>query len=370
MAMISGIFPSYKQILDNGEIRYDRAVDEKYFARYHAAFLSNGVYTNKSTSNFQVKAVPNSLEVTVEPGSCFINGYFGYDDEMVQLSLTPTTQSSSRIDAIVACLDHGSRQIAVKVKEGQQQSNGLAQPPQPERNDKKEYELVLAYIHVKGTEIERVEDTRPNKELCGFVSNTIENIDTTGLFSQYNYAFEKWFSSIKNTLSGQNPTAELAAKVIDVERKLDGLAQDSADALMENDNKIGVLESKVDKANEDSGWIMAKLENGFRPSLNDLQRTPKYRKIGKMVEIIGEITPPINNTLGSTKGMGLFTLPEEFRPKYSVCFLCQADGISSFRFTIHKSGFVEVDRYRNENGYYTPSHVNGWLPIHGMYFVD
>ncbi len=96
MSIISGIFPSeIVDIDESGLPIYDRAVDEEYFAKYHSEFLSNGVYANPS-NNFQVM-VNDLMKLKVKAGSCFINGYYAYDNFDGEIILEPASSDLNRI---------------------------------------------------------------------------------------------------------------------------------------------------------------------------------------------------------------------------------------------------------------------------------
>ncbi len=202
MSIISGIFPS--EILDideSGLPIYDRAVDEEYFAKYHSEFLSNGVYANPS-NNFQVM-VNDLMKLKVKAGSCFINGYYAYDNFDGEIILEPASSDLDRIDRIVARLDRINRKISIEVKKG---AYGTASYSAPDlQRDDDIWELGLADVLVKKGTTQIVQanitDLRPIQEYCGYVYNPMQNIDTTDLFAQYDNSFEVWFQHVKDQLS-------------------------------------------------------------------------------------------------------------------------------------------------------------------------
>ncbi|MFQ8600639.1 MAG: hypothetical protein ACLSAP_08700 [Oscillospiraceae bacterium] len=160
MALISGIFESNL----NEDGTYDRAVDEEFFARYHAAFLSSGVYP-KPANSFQVTA-DGGLRLRVKPGSCLIQGYYAYDTADALLSL-PAAGISARTDRVVARLNKIDRRIEIAVV------NGGANAPAPTRNSDV-YELVLANVRVAANAAAvtqaNITDQRANSSLCGFAA--------------------------------------------------------------------------------------------------------------------------------------------------------------------------------------------------------
>ena len=192
MALISGIFESNL----NEDGTYDRAVDEEFFARYHAEFLSDGVYANPA-SNLQVTAA-GGLNVSVAAGSCFIQGYYAYDKTSAPLSLSPAG-AADRIDRVVARLDRIERRIEIAVKTG-----GASAPVLTRNSDV--WELALADIRIpaRAASITQaaITDQRPNNSLCGFVYNPMQEIDTSGLFDQYYAEFMALYDNIRDKLDG------------------------------------------------------------------------------------------------------------------------------------------------------------------------
>jgi len=180
---------------------YDRAVDEEYFAKYHSEFLSNGVYANPS-NNFQVM-VNDLMKLKVKAGSCFINGYYAYDNFDGEIILEPASSDLNRIDRIVTRLDRINRKISIEVKKG---AYGTASYSAPDlQRDDDIWELGLADVLVKKGTTQIVQanitDLRSIQEYCGYVYNPMQNIDTTDLFAQYDNSFEVWFQHVKDQLS-------------------------------------------------------------------------------------------------------------------------------------------------------------------------
>ncbi|WP_346896109.1 hypothetical protein [Clostridium sp. UBA7503] len=202
MSIISGIFPSeIVDIDESGLPIYDRAVDEEYFAKYHSEFLSNGVYANPS-NNFQVM-VNDLMKLKVKAGSCFINGYYAYDNFDGEIILEPASSDLNRIDRIVTRLDRINRKISIEVKKGAYGTTSYSAPDLQRDDDI--WELGLADVLVKKGTTQIVQanitDLRPIQEYCGYVYNPMQNIDTTDLFAQYNNSFEVWFQHVKDQLS-------------------------------------------------------------------------------------------------------------------------------------------------------------------------
>jgi len=177
----SGFFNSVNQ---------DRKYNASDFAEYFASFISSGVFPNPST-NLQVVAqtIPD-MTVIVRPGKAWINGYILINDDDYVLQLDPADGVLNRIDRVVARYDVEDREIRIEIKKGTFAS--APEPPSLQR-DADAYELGLADIYVAAGAVSitqaNITDLRLNTDLCGIVHGTVNQVDTTTLFNQY----QTWF---------------------------------------------------------------------------------------------------------------------------------------------------------------------------------
>ncbi|MGE6603938.1 hypothetical protein ACQKEY_19810 [Lysinibacillus fusiformis] len=189
MTIYSGIFNSV-----NG----DRKYNAWWFAKYFATFIGNGVFPNPST-NLQVAAYQN-MKVVVKPGSGWIDGYFIYSDGDHVLSLDVADGVLKRIDRVVMRLNHLTRKIEIVVKKGTFASSPVAPTLQ---RDTDAYELALADVLINNgaTQITQsnITDQRLNKTVCGIVHGTVDQVDTTTIFNQY----QEWFKEITGSVAGE-----------------------------------------------------------------------------------------------------------------------------------------------------------------------
>jgi hypothetical protein len=180
MAIRSGFFNSV-----NGDRRY-LAYN---FAEYFASFIANGVFPNPSTG-LQVYEKEN-MTITVKPGRGWINGYFIVNESDYDVTLATADGALNRIDRIVLRLDYINREITIAVKQGMFASSPVAAALQ---RDTDAYELAIADVYVgKGSlSISQVNitDLRLNTDLCGIVHGTVDQVDTTTIFNQY----QAWFN--------------------------------------------------------------------------------------------------------------------------------------------------------------------------------
>lgn len=186
MVVRSGFFNS-----SDGDRRYEAS----FFAEYFASFIGNGVFPNPST-NLNVVAY-NGLAVAVSAGRGWINGYYVSNTDQFILTLDVPDGTFNRIDRVIMGLNHLTREISFYSKKGNASSNPTA--PLLTR-DSEIYELALADIFVRANNLEisqlDITDNRLNSDECGIVTGTVQQIDTTQLFTQYNGAF----NDFKNNL--------------------------------------------------------------------------------------------------------------------------------------------------------------------------
>ena len=98
--MRSGMFTSV-----NG----DRKYTSTFFAEYFASFIGNGIFPNPST-NTQVLS-SSGMDVSVQEGKAWIDGYILYVDNPQSLTLDTGDNLLPRIDKIVIRLDKINREI-------------------------------------------------------------------------------------------------------------------------------------------------------------------------------------------------------------------------------------------------------------------
>lgn len=218
MAYKSGFFDA----VDTGEGVYDRVYDASEFSHYFSLFIKNGVFPNPSTGLQVTASASPDLYVAVNPGDGWINGYYVsvLENSPEALKISTANPSLSRIDSVVMGLDLSAREIELYIKTGAVSANPT---PVTLQRDNDVYELELAQISIPaGTASitqSLIKDMRSNTTRCGIVSGTVEQIDTTGLFAQYDDAFTTWFDSIKGHLA-EDPATALQAQIDEIVSKL------------------------------------------------------------------------------------------------------------------------------------------------------
>lgn len=138
--------------------------------------------------------------------------------------------------------------------------------------------------------------------------------------------------------------------------------------------KISLLDSifsnwSIFKSEDDSGWIIPEVSNVV-PYNNLESNKPKYRRKNDFIEIMGTVSPSSNsNNFGSSTQTVIFTLPEEYRPSKEIVTLCQGSVQDFWTLAINTLGEVIVYRYRDYNGYKTPSTAT-WMPFNVNYLIN
>ncbi|MEG0612656.1 MAG: hypothetical protein RR486_09080 [Clostridium sp.] len=181
----------------NAELKggqYDRVYLAEDYARYFASFIGNGVFPNPA-ANLQVIASDN-MTITLKCGNAWINGYFYENTDILTLPITVADGVLNRIDRVVLRLDFLNRDIKAYIKKGTFASSPVAQGLQ---RDADMHEIGIADVLVSKGAIKitqaNITDLRLNKEFCGIVHGTVEQVDPTAIFNQ----FQSWYTQTKNS---------------------------------------------------------------------------------------------------------------------------------------------------------------------------
>ncbi|EQC1536956.1 hypothetical protein [Clostridium botulinum] len=218
----------------NGDRRY-KAED---FREYFASFIGNGVFPNPST-NLQVIANSN-MTITIKQGKAWLNGaiYINTDDYILNIDVADGVLN--RIDRVVLRMDTAERKIYSYVKKGQFASSPVAPTLQ---RDADAYELALADVAVNKGAISitqaNITDLRLDKNLCGIVHGTVDQIDVTTLFNQYSTRFkikseefekefEDWLKTLKDVL-GEDTAGNLLNLITKNTESINNIKSDLAD---------------------------------------------------------------------------------------------------------------------------------------------
>lgn len=205
----------------------DRVYKAEEWAEYFASFIGNGVFPIPS-NGLQVEA-NSSAGVVIRAGRAWINGYFYFNTDDLNVKLNTADGVLNRIDRIVIRWDLTARTISAAVKSSAPSITPTAPALQ---RDADAYELCLADVFVRAGSTavlqSDITDQRYNSGLCGVVKGTVDQIDASMLAKQFNdYAelfkqetkldFEAWFEEIRGILS-EDLAGSLALAVDDINR--------------------------------------------------------------------------------------------------------------------------------------------------------
>lgn len=181
MAITSGFFNSL-----NGDRRYNAEQMSEYFK----GIISDGV---AEAIGGALQVVSGSgMTVDVQSGRAFIDCRWLENNAVESITINPSHATLKRYTAVVVRLDYSNRIMSITTKDGTPATTPTK--PSMTRNEQI-YEICLAYVLVEAgaTSISqsKITDTRANKNLCGWVTGVIEQVDTTTLFNQWEAAYNE-----------------------------------------------------------------------------------------------------------------------------------------------------------------------------------
>ena len=257
----------------------DRKYKSSDFAEYFSTFIGNGVFPNPST-NLLVTS-NGDMTINLSPGFAWINGYMYHNTDNLTLTVEHADSALKRIDRVVLKCDFINREIKAYVKKGSFASNPIA--PNLERGVNA-YELSISDILVENGVISiqqsKITDTRLDENVCGIVTQTVKEIETSELYrklqgyieergqdvkgwvetatAQWEIDFNTWFKTIKDVLSG-DVAGNLANRILELENKVgSGLTADNI--LMQDGLSV---EISILNLQEELGINKATLQNNI-----------------------------------------------------------------------------------------------------------
>ena len=273
MALRYGFFDSeITGYNDEGMPEFDRAESSDFLADFISSIVRSGVLAVPGDS-FQVMA-GDGMTVQIRPGFGVIAGRFARDDEISTATLPTADSQNMRIDRVVLRANYPERLCEIIVRPGTPAAN----PQPPELQAGGDYdELCLAEIRVRAgqTSISQADivDTRADTSVCGWVTQAIQQVDTSILFLQWQDAYQRfydtsdaefkaWFDSIKEQLG-----TDVAGKLLEaINKKADGttvenMGRQILDMDVQKVDRSKVLQMSIPA----SGW-----EGGTVPYTNTL----------------------------------------------------------------------------------------------------
>lgn len=172
----------------------DRKYTAEQITTYFKGLIGNGIVPpDKFQTGLRVSAVEGKMQVQVELGKGFIDGYWIENDSPHFISINTSEISLNRKDTIVMQLDKAERKMSIEYIPGTPAVDPME--PMLVREDLvKQYRLANVYVAAGATSISQsnITDTRSSDE-CGWVTGLIDQVDTSTLFDQWQTAYEEAF---------------------------------------------------------------------------------------------------------------------------------------------------------------------------------
>ena len=189
----------------------DRVYNAQQMSSIFEGLITDGVY--ESVAN-KLAVQPNSgMTIQIASGRGWFKRHWVNNDTPHLLTLEASDVTLNRYAAVCIKVDDsdGVRSAIPYIKYSTYATN----PTKPAMT-RSEYinEYCLAYVYIKAgaTAITAsdITDTRPNTELCGWVTGLIEQLNTTTLWSQWEALFTEWFNGLQDLIN-ENTEAMLVA---------------------------------------------------------------------------------------------------------------------------------------------------------------
>ena len=280
----------------NGDRRY-KAED---FREYFSSFIGNGVFPNPST-NLQIVS-NGDMTVTIKSGKAWINGAIYVNTDDLILNIDHADGVLSRVDIVVLRFDNIERNIICKVKKGIFASSPVQQELQ---RDADAYELCIGKIIIdKGVTIiqqSNITDTRLDSNVCGIVTQTIKEIDTTELYNKLQAYIDERGQDVDNWVA--KSTAQWGNDFINWFNGVKGLLDtDIAGALA---NRILELENIINNLELTSGKIIRPDGSNVEDALLELNTKEDFNKtsISALEQALGANIDTLNQDISTIRGV-------------------------------------------------------------------
>ncbi|MCQ2609550.1 MAG: hypothetical protein MJ151_02000, partial [Lachnospiraceae bacterium] len=173
----SGFFNAVK----NNDGSFDRAYNSEDINKYFKGAISeNGIY--KFVGNQCKVNTYSGMSVLVKDGKGAIKYHWFEMETDEAITINDAHPTLSRYTAIVMRYDETNRQIGLATIDGEYEE--IPSKPEIIRNSSV-YDICLAYVYVEAgaTEItiDKIEDTREDESLCGFVKTLLDNGSSEGI---------------------------------------------------------------------------------------------------------------------------------------------------------------------------------------------
>ena len=175
----------------------DRTYNAQQLSSIFEGLVSDGVY--ESVGNKLAVQPNNGMVIQITTGRGFFKRHWVNNDAPHTITLEGSDVVLNRYAAICIRVNDNddTRNATPYVKYSDFATNPVK--PAMERSEKiNEYCLAYVYIPAKATAITaaNIEDTRQDKNLCGWVTGLIDQITPDTLYAQFTAQFNEWFSGL------------------------------------------------------------------------------------------------------------------------------------------------------------------------------
>lgn len=222
---------------------YDRQYDAKDFRDVMSRFFSNGIFADEPLG-FAVKA-GTGMTVTVEGGTCFIDGTTGIETDTQTLIVPDADKTNPRIDTVVLRWDANldERSIDLYVITG----TPAKTPVRPALTRVKDYiwELGICDILVPAGSVSvagtRITDTRLETARCGIVAPFAE-FDTTSFYTFLTNKVNSLADEVeKDSLQYLEDTKS------DIDKKFNDAYKDTEDKIKNGASQLASMRDELQK---------------------------------------------------------------------------------------------------------------------------
>lgn len=224
---------------------YDREYVANTFASYFSTFIDNGVFPNQGSCLVVTQDTVTAMKVKIKTGKAFLKGYWYENTDELVMNLDVADGVQNRYDLIVIRLDFTERKIEAAVVKGK----SAVSPTQPAitRNENV-WEIALAKVYIKAGTVKidntMITDLRMNKDVCGLVCSTVEQLDATsfglqlqGFIDEYTAKagveynqlidqFKAYINELENVLDASD-VGKIITAITSLENKTNGLIDDT-----------------------------------------------------------------------------------------------------------------------------------------------
>lgn len=185
----------------------DRVYNAAQMSSIFEGLITDGVY--QAVGNKLAVQPNNGMTIQIATGRGWFNERWVNNDSPLLLTLNNSDVVLNRYAAVCVRADNtdSARTTEPYIKYSDF-ATAPVKPTMERTNTVKEYCLAYIYIKAKATTITAadIEDTRQDKNLCGWVTGLIDQITPDTLYTQFKAQFDQWFSGLVDIIDSDVET--------------------------------------------------------------------------------------------------------------------------------------------------------------------